>query len=169
MLKFSILYSWFVRNATFFLPDFPFVMRFRGWLYSFMMRECGSNFQVCSSAYINSLSGMVVGSDVYLGPRVTIIAVDLEVGDEVIIGPGAVISGANHVFENGSFRFAKSMNIKTRIHNGAWVAANAVVTSGSSLPEQSILGAGAVLTKVMEAPRAIYVGCPAKFLKFLDG
>lgn len=141
-------------------------MRIRGLLYSFMMKECGKNFQVTASAMINSLSGLCVGNDVYIGPNTVIIGVDIIIESEVLIGPNCVISGGNHSFRNGSYRFAPSKPSKVLISEGSWVAANCTITAGSTLPKRSVLAAGAVLSSAkFDQEDALYGGVPAKLIK----
>src|SRR5690554_3068871 len=101
-LKISILYSWLVRTATYFLPNHPVFMRFRGWLYSLMMKRCGRDFQVCSSVTLNSLTGLDVGNNVYISHNNVLIGTDVKIGDDVIIGPNCIISSGNHVFDGNS-------------------------------------------------------------------
>src|SRR5690554_2289877 len=95
-LKISILYSWLVRTLTYFLPNIPILMRFRGFLYSLMMEHCGKNFQVTSSAIINTLSELKVGNNVYIGSNTVVIGIYFIIEDDVLIGPNCVISGRNH-------------------------------------------------------------------------
>ncbi|TCC96818.1 acyltransferase [Pedobacter psychroterrae] len=163
-LKLSIIYSWIVRMATIWLPDIPVFMRFRGFLYSFMMKQCGRDFQVPSTVIINSLSGLVVGDHVGMGHRVVIIATDLEIGDEAMIGPNCVISGGNHTFYKTSYRNGPHVPKPIKIKAGSWIAGNCSVTAGSILPERSVLAAGSVLTKAFKQPDCIYSGSPAKFI-----
>lgn len=163
--KFSILYSWFIRTITFFLPNIPILMRFRGFLYSIMMKECGKNFQVTSSAIIVSLSGIKIGNDVYIGSNTVIIAMGLKIEDEVLVGPNCVITDGKHTFKDKSFRFGKSKRTPVKISKGSWVTGNCTITSGSILPERSILAAGAVLNKQFEIKEGLYGGIPAKYLK----
>jgi acetyltransferase-like isoleucine patch superfamily enzyme len=167
-VKISIIYSWLVRTLTYFVPNIPFFMRFRGWLYSLMMKKCGKNFQVTSSVIFNSLSGIEVGNNVYIAHNNVIIGLDITIEDEVIIGPNCVISGGNHVHENRSFRFGKSTVNPILIKRGSWVAANCTVTGGSVLPEESILAAGAVLSREYTEEKVVYGGIPATFIKKIN-
>lgn len=163
MVKLSILYSWLVRTLTYFLPNHPCFMRFRGYLYSFMMGECGKNFQVASTVILNSLSGMRVGNNVYIAPNNVFVVTNISIGDDVILGPGSVYSGANHRFDGSSFRWLTSKSHGSLVvGKGSWVAANCTITSGAALPPQSILAAGAVLNRVMSEEKKIYGGVPAK-------
>lgn len=164
-IKVSIFYSWLIRTLTYFLPNHPLFMRFRGFLYSFMMRECGKNFQVASTVIFNSLSGMRVGDNVYIAPNNIFITSDIYIGDNVILGPSSVYSGGNHQFDGDSFRYLPSKSVGPLIiREGSWVAANCTLTSGSVLPRHSILAAGSVLNKKMTMERMIYAGVPAKII-----
>lgn len=138
-------------------------MRFRGFLYSLMMRHCGKNFQVASSVIFNSLSGISIGKNVYIAPNNVFIGTNIYIEDEVILGPSSVFSGSNHQFDGVSFRLLPSASIGPLIiKEGSWVAANCTLTSGSILPKHSILAAGAVLNKPLIEEQSIYGGIPAK-------
>ncbi|WP_299230635.1 hypothetical protein [uncultured Halomonas sp.] len=162
-LRISILYSWFVRTITCFLPNHPIFMRLRGFLYSLMMRECGCNFQVSSTVILNSLSGMRVGSNVYIAPNNVFITDDIYIEDNVILGPGGVYSSGDHQFDGESFRWLPSKSKGSLIiKQGSWVAANCTITTGAILPCESVLAAGSVLNRPMHNDRKVYGGAPAK-------
>ncbi|CAL1519256.1 acyltransferase [Chitinophaga sp. MM2321] len=164
-VKLSILYSWLVKVSTLLLPNIPLFMRFRGFLYSLMMKGCGRNFQVTSTAVLNSLTGLKVGDHVYIAHNTVVIGLDIEIGDEVLIGPNCIISSGNHTFLNNSYRFGKSLRRPVKIGSGAWIAGNCAVLGGSILPPRSVLGAGSVLNKKYEAADSLYGGTPALFIK----
>lgn len=163
--KVSIIYSWFIRTFTFFLPNVPFLMRFRGFLYSLMMKECGRNFQVTASVYINSLSEIRVGNNVYLGPNTVVICKNLVIQDDVLIGPNCVLSGGNHIFDGRSYRFTPSVQGKVFIGAGSWIGGNCSLLANSYLPNKSILAAGGVLNKKYDIENGLYGGIPAKLIK----
>lgn len=137
-------------------------MLFRGWLYSFMMKSCGKDFQVASSVIINSLAGLEVGNHVYIAHNNVLIGTSIKIGDKVIVGPNCVFSSGNHTFLEDSFRYGKSDSKSVVIEEGSWVAANCSVVAGAKLPKQSLLAAGAVLNKPMQEERSIYGGVPAR-------
>ncbi|WP_313264658.1 acyltransferase [Sphingobacterium sp.] len=166
--KISILYSWLVRTLLYFLPNLPLIMRFRGFLYSLMMKHCGKNFQVASDVYFGSLSKLHIGDNVYIAPKNVVIALELTIHDNVIVGPSCVISGGNHKFDGLSFRWLKSTVEKVTIREGCWIAGNCSVLAGVDFPPFSILAAGAVLTKSFETQYGIYAGVPAKFIKTIQ-
>lgn len=164
-IKLSILYSWMIKTLTYFLPNHPIFMRFRGALYSLMMKKCGKNFQVASTVTINSLAGLEIANNVYIAHNNVIIGTKIIIGDEVIIGPNCIISSGNHIFDGSSFRYGRKKE-QTKggviIEKGSWIAGNCSIIDGAILPKQSILAAGAVLNKKMVEERSIYGGVPAK-------
>lgn len=160
--KISIIYSWMVRTFFIFFPDLPLMMRFRGFLYSFMMKGCGTNFQVSASAHINSLRGLSCGDNVYLAKGVILLPTDVNLESDVIVGPNTVIVSANHVFDGYSFRNQQSISAHINVGFGSWIASGCQVVAGASLPAHSILAAGSVLSKKYVEERVVYGGVPAK-------
>ena len=125
--KLLLVYSWFVRTVLFFLPDFPFFMRFRGWLYGLGMKKCGKNFQVTHSAVLNTIDMIVVGDNVYIANFCSLIANGvIEIGDNVLFGPGVVVSSGNHKYVNGQL-VKESDRKDVMIEKNSWVAANCTV------------------------------------------
>jgi acetyltransferase-like isoleucine patch superfamily enzyme len=167
-MRISILYSWFIRTLTYFLPNIPFFMRIRGALYSIFMKECGRNFQVPSSVILTCLTGLRFGKNVYIAHNCVILGVNIDIGDEVIIGPNCVLTSTTHTFHKTSYRFGKYTESSIAIKAGSWIGANCSILGGSILPERSVLGAGAVLQRKFEKPNFLYAGVPAAPVKELS-
>jgi acetyltransferase-like isoleucine patch superfamily enzyme len=55
-----------------------------------------------------------------------------------------------------------------RIGKYCFVGTGCILLPGSELPDYSVLGAGAVLTKAHTKPGCLYAGSPAKEVKELD-
>jgi maltose O-acetyltransferase len=123
-----------VRISLIFLPDAPVIMRFRGFLYSLMMKNCGRNFQVASSAVIRGLEKLVCGDDVYFGPGAFVLVREsIVIESEVLIAMNVVIVDGNHGkdVEANSYRFKRGRQEPIIIGRGAWIAANSVILAGS--------------------------------------
>lgn len=167
--KFLLIYSWAVRTLLFFWPDIPLIMRFRGWFYGLGMSKCGKDFQVTHDAVIKDLSGISVGSHVFVGNGTVIMGSGMiEIGDEVQFAPHCIIISGNHTMKDGSFRYGEGDRGHIYIGRGAWVAGNSTIQRGSKLPAGSVLSANSFLNKVYEEPLSLYGGVPAKFIKRLD-
>ena len=162
--KLLLLYAWFIWAITFFLPDIPFIMRFRGFLYGAAMKQCGKNLQISSGARLYCLNNIKCGNHIYIATNVVLNAgTEIELQDEVMIGIGSVIVSGNHSLFKNSYRFAAAIREPVIVGKGSWIAGNALVTAGATLPESSMLAGGAVLNKKFSKP-GIYGGVPAKFI-----
>lgn len=161
--KFLLIYTWFVRIFLFFLPDIPFIMRFRGFLYGLGMKKCGKNFQVTHDANIKGLQNIIIGSNCFIGNNTKIFGSgEIIIEDEVLIAPNYVIISSNHTLENGSFRYGKRDRGQIIINAGSWIASNCTIQKGSILPKGSVLAANSFLNKKYYIPYSIYAGNPAK-------
>lgn len=82
----------------------------------------------------------------------------IEIGDDVMIGPGVKIISANHVVgAHDEWCASPPIVIGAR----AWIGANAVLLPGIRIGEEAVVGAGAVVTKDV-ASGATVVGIPAR-------
>jgi acetyltransferase-like isoleucine patch superfamily enzyme len=109
------------------------------------------------------------GANIRLGKGVFInkscMFVDLggiELEDNVLIGPDVKILSVNHPLDPKIRRgvILKSVKIK----RNAWIGAGVTVCPGVTIGENSVVGAGSVVTK--DVPNnTVYAGVPAKFIK----
>lgn len=163
--KLNIFYSWGVKLITIWMPDIPLCQSFRGWLYSFGMKKCGSRFRVCHNVILNRLELLEVGDNVYFAPGGVIVGGgDVRIGSNVLIGPNVVIAASNHKFDGRSFVNGYVFG-KVEIENDCWIGANASLLMGTKIPASSVVGAGSVCNKEFETCFALYAGMPAEFIK----
>ncbi|MFV7759052.1 acyltransferase [Shewanella algae] len=164
MKKINFFYSWLVWFFTFFIPDAPIAMRFRGWLYSFGMKCCGHNFQVASGVRILGLSKLEVGCDVFIAAGVVINARELIcIESEVMIGIGSLVVSSLHTKKDNSYRFGEAVGRKIFIGKGTWIAGHVVIGGGASIPNGCLIAANSFVSKVISTP-GIYAGTPVKLI-----
>lgn len=116
-------------------------------------RDCNINCQVLIE------NQAVIGNNVTIKPGVQIWD-GITIEDDVFIGP-------NVTFTNDLFPKSKNKNFKleaTLVKKGASIGANATILAGLTIGENSLVGAGSVVTKDIPE-NEIWVGNPAKFLK----
>mgnify|MGYP005998619311 CR=1 FL=1 len=113
-----------------------------------------------------------VGSDVYVGKHATI-QVDGQIGDGVLIANGVGIVGRrdHDIREVGkTIRRSKwvgddvSLSDPVCIGSDTWIGYNAIVYSGVTIGNSSIVAAGSVVVKDVPA-NTIVAGVPAKEIK----
>ncbi len=121
------------------------------------------NAQIGKNCNINC--NVLIENDVVIGDNVTI-KPGVQIWDGMIIEDNVFI-GPNVTFTNDHFPKSKNVNFdlrKTVVKTGASIGANATILGGVTLGENSLVGAGSVVTKDVLA-NEIWVGNPAKFLK----
>jgi acetyltransferase-like isoleucine patch superfamily enzyme len=87
------------------------------------------------------------------------------IGDNVLIGPRVNLTSENHPLEpsgRGSL-----IGLPVTIGNNVWIGAAATILPGVTVGENSIVAAGAVVTKNVP-PNTIVAGVPAKIIRKLD-
>lgn len=115
---------------------------------------------------------VVIGEHVHIGKNVVIgdnckiqngalIYEGLTIGNNVFIGPGVVTTNDIIPRATGSWedRFRK-----TYIKDNVSIGANSTIICGIIIEENSLIGAGSVVTKNVET-NVVVVGNPAKFLR----
>jgi UDP-2-acetamido-3-amino-2,3-dideoxy-glucuronate N-acetyltransferase len=78
--------------------------------------------------------------------------------DDVFLGPSMVFT---NVINPRSAIIRKNEYAKTVVRKGATIGANATIVCGNEIGEYAFIGAGAVVTKVVQ-PYALLIGNPAR-------
>lgn len=102
----------------------------------------GDNVEVNNFSIINGTGGVEIGSD-------------------VLIGPGVRIISYQHQFAAGTpIRRQPVTGKPIRIHDDVWIGANAVILAGVTVGSGAVVGAGAVVTR--DVPEnGVVAGVPA--------
>lgn len=95
----------------------------------------------------------------------------VEIGNDVFIGPKCYITGGgNYITERLDIPIWKQgmeeMGV-TKLGNDIWLGANVTVLGGVEIGSQSIVAAGAVVTKSLDG-KSVSAGVPAKIIKFRE-
>ena len=122
--------------------------------------------------YFTARGGEIhIGEDTFLNTQV-ILNADLGgkiyISSNCIIGPRVILRTANHNFENVNMLKKSQGHTKRDIHIGenVWIGANVTVLPGVSIGKNSVIGAGAVVTKNIPE-NCLAVGVPAEIKKRL--
>lgn len=108
--------------------------------------QLGERVFVNHGCTINDLGGVVIGDDVLVGPNVQILSAGHPV-DPAERRSGVVVA-------------------RIEIGRGVWIGAGATVLQGVSIGEDSVVAAGAVVTR--DVPdRVVVAGVPARVVKRL--
>ena len=122
----------------------------------------------CTGVIRNLGEGLVIGNNVGIAQNCFIqVRGKLNIGDNVIIGPGVSIFTENHNFSNLSKYINEQgeTRVGVTIQQGVWIAGGSIILDGVTIGANSIIAAGSVVNKDV-APNSIVGGVPAKIIKF---
>lgn len=140
------------------------VAKLRGWFYSYLCKDIGSNVELLRGVRILCPSGVSIGNDTVVNIHTSLDGNGgLTIGSNVMIGPYCQILTANHCFERRDVPM-KKQGIKTApvvIEDDVWLGINVIVMPGVRIKTGAIVGANAVVTKNVESYH-IVAGVPAK-------
>ncbi|EPF7976892.1 sugar O-acetyltransferase [Vibrio harveyi] len=106
-----------------------------------------------------------LGDNVYANFNLTLVDdTHIYIGDHVMIGPNVTIATAGHPIDPELRRDIAQFNIPVHIGNNVWIGANSVVLPGVIIGENSVIGAGSVVTKDIPA-NVVAVGNPCRVLR----
>ena len=90
----------------------------------------------------------------------------VEIGNNVIFGPGVSIFSENHLFENRDIPIMHQGASRKGvfIEDDVWLGAGATILDGVVVGKGSVIAAGSVVNKDV-APYSIVAGVPAKLIK----
>lgn len=133
----------------------------RGFLVSPFLGRCGRGFQLGKGVIINHPESLYLGKHCYISHNCYVQAkgkVTLE--DNVIIGPMSIIASSKHLIVDGVVT-NKGVSLPITIGKGTWCGGNVTISSGVSIGQSVVVGAGAVVTKDIPSSSKAF-GVPAK-------
>jgi acetyltransferase-like isoleucine patch superfamily enzyme/dTDP-4-dehydrorhamnose 3,5-epimerase-like enzyme len=134
----------------------------RVWAFAHILpgARIGADCNICDHTFIEN--------DVIVGDRVTVkcgvqLWDGLRIEDDVFIGPNATFT--NDLYPRSKRHLPR--HPVTTIHRGASIGANATILPGITIGDESMIGAGAVVTHNVP-PHAKVVGNPARIVGYMD-
>jgi galactoside O-acetyltransferase len=109
-----------------------------------------------------------LGKGVYANFNLTLVDdTYITIGDHVMIGPNVTLATAGHPIDPDRRREAHQFNIPITIEANVWLGAHCVVLPGVTIGENSVIGAGSVVTKDIPA-NVVAVGNPCRVLREIN-
>ena len=139
----------------------------RGYYYSKIFKSCGRKRPFINRSVMFSCpQGIECGSHVIINPMCYFAAKGgIVIGDYVAFSAGAKILSSSLRVENGQI-LHKHVHKPVKLGDHVWIGAGAMVCPGVTIGENTIIAAGAVVTKDIPA-NCVAGGIPAKVIKYL--
>lgn len=135
----------------------------------------GINSEIRPHCYIVGCSQISIGDNVTIRPLTMLhgetdsIKLGIVIEDNVLIGSGVHIYVENHKFDELDLDIifqGHSSGKQVVLKRGCWIGANAIILPGVTIGENSVVGAGSVVTKSIP-DRVVAVGSPARIIKVI--
>ncbi len=108
------------------------------------------------------------GKDVYANFNLTLVDdTHIYVGDYTMLGPNVVLATAGHPILPELRPLAYQFNLPIHIGKNCWLGAGVIVLPGVTIGDNSVIGAGSIVTKDIPA-NVVAVGNPCKVLREIN-
>ncbi len=108
---------------------------------------------------------ITVGREFYANHGLTILdTASVTFGDDVLIGPGVLISCATHPLDAEERRSGKELALPIVVGDNVWIGMGAKILPGVTIGDNAVIAAGAVVNRDV-ASNSVVAGVPAKFIR----
>ncbi len=134
-----------------------------------MLAECGENCYIEPPFHANWGGKHVhLGNNVYANFGVTMVDdTHIYIGDFTMLGPNVVIATAGHPILPELREKAYQYNLPVHIGKNCWLGAGVLVMPGVTIGDNSVVGAGSVVTKNIPE-NCVAVGNPCRVLREIN-
>lgn len=138
----------------------------RAELLKVMLAEVGENCYIEPPFHSNWGGKHVhLGKNVYFNFNATLVDdTHIYIGDYTMLGPNVVIATAGHPILPELREKALQYNLPVHIGRNCWLGAGVIVLPGVTIGDNTVIGAGSVVTKDIPA-NVVAVGNPCKVLR----
>jgi acetyltransferase-like isoleucine patch superfamily enzyme len=137
-------------------------------------KKFANNASFRPGAYAIGCSKIAIGNRVVIRPNCMLFAetnelmdVSINIEDDVMLGSGVHIYVSNHSFSMADIPIINQGHMPAKpvlLKKGCWIGANVILLPGVEIGQNSVIGAGSVVTKSIP-DRVLAVGNPAKIIK----
>ncbi len=133
-----------------------------------LFAKVGTNVYIEPPLHANWGRHTHVGNDVYANFNLTLVDdTDIHIGNNVLIGPNVTIDAGTHPIHPELRRKAAQYNLPVVVENNVWIGAGAIILPGVRIGENTVIGAGSVVTKDLPA-NVVAVGSPCKIMREIN-
>lgn len=130
-----------------------------------LLGSIGRNCCITQPFYCDYGSHISVGDNFFANYNCVILDVaKVEIGDNVFFAPNVAVYTAGHPVHHKARNSLYEYGIPVKIGNNVWVGGNTVIMPGVTIGDNSVIGAGSIVTKDIPS-NVIAVGNPCRVLR----
>ena len=132
-----------------------------------IVKKIGENFVIEQPFHCDYGHFITIGDNFYANYNLTILDTEkVEIGDNVFIGPNVNIYTAGHPLDIKRRNENLESRIPVKIGNNVWIGGNVTILPGTTIGDNTTIGAGSVVTKDIPS-NVLAVGNPCNIIKKL--
>lgn len=133
-----------------------------------MFGKVGKHVWVEPPVYFSYGTNIHIGDNFYANFNFTIVDdYTVTIGDNVLIAPNVTISVTGHPVHHELRKAGEMFSFPVTIGNNVWIGSNVVINPGITIGDNSVIGAGSVVTKDIP-PDVVAVGVPCKVIRSIN-
>mgnify|MGYP004466128805 FL=1 len=128
----------------------------------------GENARIEPPIYFSYGSNIHIGKNFYANFNFTIVDdYTVTIGDNVLIAPNVTITVTGHPVHHELRKSGEMFSFPVTIGNNVWIGSNVVINPGITIGDNSVIGAGSIVTKDIPAD-VVAVGVPCRVLRTIN-
>ena len=143
----------------------PSQVKLRDEIIRKVFANVGENCYIEPPLYANWGCNTHVGNNFYSNFSLTLVDdTDVFIGDDVMIAPNVIITTGTHPIDPKLRQQVYQYNLPIHIGNRVWIGAGSIILPGVTIGDDSVIGAGSVVTKDIPSG-VVAVGSPCRVLR----
>ncbi|QMA43649.1 galactoside O-acetyltransferase [Citrobacter freundii] len=133
-----------------------------------MFATVGENAWIEPPIYFSYGSNIHIGKNFYANFNFTIVDdYTVTIGDNVLIAPNVTITVTGHPVHHELRKSGEKFSFPVTLGNNVWIGSNVVINPGITIGDNSVIGAGSVVTKNIP-PDVVAVGVPCRVIRNIN-
>ena len=130
-----------------------------------ILGDCGDHVFIENPVHMSYGTHVHLGEHFYANFNLVIVDdMDVYIGDRVMIGPNVTICTTGHPVYPLYREMVAHYSLPIHIGNNVWIWANSVVLTGVTIGDNTVIGAGSIVTRDIPA-NVVAVGNPCRVMR----
>lgn len=130
-----------------------------------ILGDCGDHVFIENPVHMSYGTHVHLGEHFYANFNLVIVDdMDVYIGDRVMIGPNVTICTTGHPVYPLYREMVAHYSLLIHIGNNVWIGANSVVLPGVTIGDNTVIGAGSIVTRDIPA-NVVAVGNPCRVMR----